>query len=248
PVIDNLLSTLDHNGVSSTYWAGGPWWGDYKLSIEPENGHDAPQMQVLAEHLADSAPVKDDINSAVAVADAHLASSETADPAPRHDGHDPLNSEATTGTPHGAHHDDAAAGSGSGFLFGWADPGSPHAENANTLILAGNGIPALYGGDGVGNKFDFGVHIGDLNGMRGIGSGGGEHLWSNASAGTSDHFVSPGHAMTPGSAGADGIRFIPNGGSHAVTDTLAGHDVHLSIGSSVARHGEAHFDGIWIIG
>jgi endoglucanase len=66
PVIDNLLSTLDRNGISSTYWAAGPWWGDYTLSIEPENGHDAPQMQVLTEHLAGSAPQNDGIDPGVA--------------------------------------------------------------------------------------------------------------------------------------------------------------------------------------
>ena len=30
------------------YWAGGPWWGEYRLSIEPRNGIDRPQMKILA--------------------------------------------------------------------------------------------------------------------------------------------------------------------------------------------------------
>ena len=30
-----------------TYWAGGPWWGDYMFSIEPQNGIDKPQMAIL---------------------------------------------------------------------------------------------------------------------------------------------------------------------------------------------------------
>ena len=37
------------NGV--TYWAGGPWWGPYIYSIEPENGVDKPQMNVLVQYL-----------------------------------------------------------------------------------------------------------------------------------------------------------------------------------------------------
>jgi endoglucanase len=32
------------------YWAGGPAWGDYALSIEPKNGVDRPQMRVLSKY------------------------------------------------------------------------------------------------------------------------------------------------------------------------------------------------------
>jgi endoglucanase len=32
------------------YWAGGPAWGDYSLSIEPANGVDRPQMGVLSKY------------------------------------------------------------------------------------------------------------------------------------------------------------------------------------------------------
>ncbi len=36
-----------------TYWAAGPWWGDYFTSIEPENnGTDKPQMNALEPYLA----------------------------------------------------------------------------------------------------------------------------------------------------------------------------------------------------
>lgn len=35
-----------------TYWAGGPWWGDYMFSIEPQAGVDKPQMAVLVNHLS----------------------------------------------------------------------------------------------------------------------------------------------------------------------------------------------------
>jgi endoglucanase len=35
-----------------TWWAGGPWWGDYMFSLEPNNGVDAPQMAYLAPYLA----------------------------------------------------------------------------------------------------------------------------------------------------------------------------------------------------
>jgi endoglucanase len=44
---DQLLALLARKNIPWTYWAGGPWWGDYPLSAEPDNGIDAPIMQVL---------------------------------------------------------------------------------------------------------------------------------------------------------------------------------------------------------
>jgi len=51
-VLDNFLAYLDANGVSGTYWAGGPWWGNYALSCEPTNNYttDKPQMSVLEDY------------------------------------------------------------------------------------------------------------------------------------------------------------------------------------------------------
>lgn len=48
-VLRNFLAYLDTNGVSGTYWAGGPWWGTYRLTCEPTNNFtvDRPQMSVL---------------------------------------------------------------------------------------------------------------------------------------------------------------------------------------------------------
>jgi endoglucanase len=34
-----------------TYHTAGPWWGDYPFSIQPEDGIDKPQMQVLSRYL-----------------------------------------------------------------------------------------------------------------------------------------------------------------------------------------------------
>jgi endoglucanase len=50
--LDNFLSYLKANNVGGTYWAGGPWWGNYPLSIEPTNNFatDKPQMSVLQKH------------------------------------------------------------------------------------------------------------------------------------------------------------------------------------------------------
>lgn len=53
-VLENFMNTLDQYGISSTYWAGGTWWGSYPLSVQPTNNYttDAPQMSILLNHLA----------------------------------------------------------------------------------------------------------------------------------------------------------------------------------------------------
>jgi endoglucanase len=52
---DGMLTYMQqHTGAwqGVTYWAGGPWWGNYMFSIEPQNGIDKPQMGILVQHLA----------------------------------------------------------------------------------------------------------------------------------------------------------------------------------------------------
>jgi endoglucanase len=46
-LVDRLLAYFAQENIPWTYWAGGPWWGDYPLSAEPKNGVDAPIMAVL---------------------------------------------------------------------------------------------------------------------------------------------------------------------------------------------------------
>ncbi len=49
----NGLSAMQSAGIQAfTYWAGGPWWGSYPMSIEPTNGTDAPQMAVVSQYGA----------------------------------------------------------------------------------------------------------------------------------------------------------------------------------------------------
>ena len=50
-VLDNFLSHLKENCINGTYWAGGPWWGDYILSVEPNEDTDKAQMTILGKHL-----------------------------------------------------------------------------------------------------------------------------------------------------------------------------------------------------
>lgn len=52
--IDNMLAYINENAdvwLGWTWWAAGPWWGNYMFSVEPENGQDKPQMAVLEKHL-----------------------------------------------------------------------------------------------------------------------------------------------------------------------------------------------------
>ena len=50
-VMDNFLDYINKNGISANYWAAGPWWKNYELSIQPVDGKDRPQMQVLEKYL-----------------------------------------------------------------------------------------------------------------------------------------------------------------------------------------------------
>ena len=53
--LDSLSQFVQHLHalqMPGCYWAGGPWWANYRLSIEPRNGMDRPQMKVLtAPHI-----------------------------------------------------------------------------------------------------------------------------------------------------------------------------------------------------
>jgi aryl-phospho-beta-D-glucosidase BglC (GH1 family) len=52
--MNNMLAYMaQHTDVweGGTYWAAGPWLGNYMYSIEPTNGVDAPQMGVLEQYV-----------------------------------------------------------------------------------------------------------------------------------------------------------------------------------------------------
>ncbi len=49
-VLRDFVSAMKRENIGGTYWAAGPWWGDYKLSIEPLDDFqtDRPAMKILA--------------------------------------------------------------------------------------------------------------------------------------------------------------------------------------------------------
>jgi endoglucanase len=51
-VLDRFLGALDSSPriAGGTYWAAGPSWGNYALSVEPRNGQDRPQMSILSRY------------------------------------------------------------------------------------------------------------------------------------------------------------------------------------------------------
>lgn len=48
--MDNLLGYLRENCVPLTYWAAGPWWGNYILALDVSGGAEQPQLPVLIKH------------------------------------------------------------------------------------------------------------------------------------------------------------------------------------------------------
>ena len=51
--LNNTLAYAKANNLQTTYWAGGPWWATYPMSVEPQNGVAAAQMAVLDRYTGD---------------------------------------------------------------------------------------------------------------------------------------------------------------------------------------------------
>lgn len=45
--LDRFLKYLQRNNINGTYWAAGPWWSTYFMSIEPIDKKERPQMEVV---------------------------------------------------------------------------------------------------------------------------------------------------------------------------------------------------------
>merc|ERR1711879_437919 len=53
-IVNDALSWMQSNEdvfMGWTWWAAGPWWGNYMYSIEPANGQDQPQVEWLKPYL-----------------------------------------------------------------------------------------------------------------------------------------------------------------------------------------------------
>jgi endoglucanase len=47
---DNLVKYLNQHCIPSTYWAGGPWWGEYALALDVKSNKPRPQLPALQKH------------------------------------------------------------------------------------------------------------------------------------------------------------------------------------------------------
>ena len=57
--LDRFIAELKAHGIGGAYWAAGERWGKYPLSVEPRDGRDRPQMEVLSRYAGDRVPPKD---------------------------------------------------------------------------------------------------------------------------------------------------------------------------------------------
>lgn len=52
--VTGMLSYMEQNRdvwLGWSWWAAGPWWGNYFTTLEPNNGQDAPQLSWLLPHI-----------------------------------------------------------------------------------------------------------------------------------------------------------------------------------------------------
>lgn len=122
PVLDNFLHKLEEAGVSSTYFAGGPWWGSEPGIIEPVGGADRPQMDVLEHYLSPSSAR--DLNNV-------------------------LTAPGQGGTLFGYGGDDTLTGGGGPDVL-WGDSGHDTISGGggNDVVYAGTGNDTVRAGDG----------------------------------------------------------------------------------------------------
>jgi endoglucanase len=135
---DGMLTYMQqHTGAwqGVTYWAGGPWWGNYMFSIEPQNGVDKPQMGILVQHL--SAPSGD--YNGTPGPDTFSANGNLLH-AYGNDGNDQLSVVGNQNQLSGGNGDDALSANGTN--------NSLHGDAGNDWLSAAGGANQLYGGTG----------------------------------------------------------------------------------------------------
>jgi endoglucanase len=135
---DGMLTYMQqHTGVwqGVTYWAGGPWWGNYMFSIESQNGVDKPQMGILVQHL--SAPSGD--YNGTPGPDTFSANGNLLH-AYGNDGNDQLSVIGNQNQLSGGNGDDALSANGTN--------NSLYGDAGNDMLTVSGGANQLYGGTG----------------------------------------------------------------------------------------------------
>jgi trimeric autotransporter adhesin len=235
-----------------TYWAGGPWWGNYMFSIEPQNGVDKPQMTILVQHL--SAPSGD--YNGTPGPDTFSTNGNLLH-AYGNDGNDQLSVVGNQNQLSGGNGDDALSANGTN--------NSLHGDAGNDWLSAAGGANQLYGGSGndgysIDNAgdavienasegsdtvyatahFRLSAHVENLvlqggADLQGYGNSLGNALYGNS-----------GSNLVDGDAGADGmyggagndVYYVDNAGDAAIENPGEGNDAvfstaHFRLGANV---------------
>ena len=265
---DGMLTYMQqHTGAwqGVTYWAGGPWWGNYMFSIEPQNGVDKPQMGILLQHL--SAP-SGDYNGTPGPD--YISATGNLLQAFGNDGNDQLYFIGNQNQLSGGNGDDALSANGANnSLFGDAGNDSLSASGGPNQLFGGAGNDAYFvdnagdtvtenGGEGSDTvyarthfRLSANVEYLILQGSADL-QGAGNSL-SNAIHGNT------GSNLLDGDAGADGmfggagndVYFVDNAGDAVVEGASEGNDVvfstaHLRLSANVEHlvlQGSANLQG-----
>src|SRR5262245_46962157 len=252
---DGMLTYMQqHTGAwqGVTYWAGGPWWGNYMFSIEPQNGVDKPQMAILVQHL--SAPSGD--YNGTAGPDTFSSNGNVLH-LYGNDGNDQLSVVGNQNQLSGGNGDDALSGNGTN--------NSLHGDAGNDWLSTAGGANQLYGG--AGNDGYFIDNAGDVvieNASEGSDTvyatahfrlpANVENLVLQGSADLQGYgnslsnaiYGNSGSNLLDGDAGADGmfggagndVYYVDNAGDAAVENPGEGNDAvfstaHFRLGANV---------------
>ncbi|MBB3103054.1 endoglucanase [Azomonas macrocytogenes] len=74
--MDNLLNYLGQNCIPMTYWAAGPWWVNYPLSLDVDSGAARPQLPILQKYARNTScsmigPELHNLSKITAIDDTH---------------------------------------------------------------------------------------------------------------------------------------------------------------------------------
>lgn len=253
-VLDNFVKALEEHNIPSAYWAAGPWWGKYSLAIEPRNGVDRPQMDILERYLGDTPDTSNPPDVDHTPPDGiSLFGTDGDDNLVGGDGHDILHGRAGN--------DVLTGGAGNDQLYG---------DAGNDILRGGNGNDILSGGAG---NDTMGGHAGD---DQLWGDDGDDRLYGDAgndilNGGNGNDWIEggPGNDELWGGDGADTFAFGANSGTDTIMDFKGGTD-HLVLGGQhyvlrdtadgamlqlsgggtvlIRNVSASHFSSDWIIG
>ena len=249
--LDNMLTYIkQHTDVWSgvTYWAGGPWWGPYMFSIEPQNVNDPnnygdkPQMGILEKHLAGPAG---DYNGTPGF-DSFSATGDLLQ-AYGNDGNDQLNLTGNQNLLSGGDGNDALRADGTGNdLYGDAGDDSLTAVGGFNRLFGGTGNDAYFvdnTGNGVIESVGGGIdtvyataHSRLADNVENLVLQGSADLQAYGNGGSNAIYGNAGNNILDGGIGVDGLYglggsdayFVDNPGDAVIENSGDGNDTVFS--------------------